>query len=144
MSGANTFHHEILSPERAFYVGECVSLTVPLGDGSYGIMAHHTPLTAAVVPGEAAFTTPDGERVICAISQGMIDVANNSVKLLCESALRPEEIDEENERREAERAEEDMKGKQSYKDYMLSQIMFARAVNNLRVKKHDAAAINQK
>ena len=144
MKDANTFHLEVLSPERAFYVGECVSLTVPLSDGSYGIMAHHTPLTAAIVTGEASFTTPDGERVLCAVSQGMIDVGNNTVKMLCESVLRPNEIDEDSELREARLAEEDMKGKQSYKEYMLSQIIFARAVNNLRVKKHDAAAINQK
>jgi len=137
-----TFYLEILSPDRAFYTGECVSMTVPLHDGTYGIMADHTPLTAAIVPGEATFTKPDGERVVCAVSQGMVDVERGGVKLLCESVLRPEEIDEETERREAETAAEDMKGKQSYKDYMLSQIVFARAVNNLRVKRHDAAKIN--
>ena len=46
------------------------------------------------------------------------------------------------EKREAESAAENMKGRQSYRDYMLSQITFARAINNLRVKKHDAAKIN--
>ena len=30
----------------------------------------------------------------------------------------------------------------SYKDYMISEIMFAKAVNELRAKKHDAAKIN--
>ena len=138
----NTFYLQILSPERAFYEGECLSLTFPLGDGIYGVQAHHLPLTAAIIPGEVVFTKPDGQKVICAVAQGMIDIADNKVKLLVESALRPEEIDEENERREAELAEADMKGKQSYKEYMMSQVMFARAVNNLRVKKHDAALIN--
>ena len=137
-----TFYLQILSPDRAFFSGECVSMTVPLHDGSFGIMADHSPLTAAVIPGEITFQKPDGERVVCAVSQGMVDVENNEVKVLCESALLPEEIDEETERREAAIAAEDMKGKQSYKDYMLSQIMFAKAVNNLRVKKHDAARIN--
>ncbi len=136
------FHLEILSPDREFYTGECVSLTVPLHDGSLGIMAHHTPLVAAVVPGEASFTTPDGKRTVISVSQGMIDADENGVKLLCDTVILPEEIDEERERREAEAAAEDMKGKQSYKEYMLSQIAFARAVNNLRVKKHDAAKIN--
>ncbi|MBQ7161838.1 MAG: ATP synthase F1 subunit epsilon [Clostridia bacterium] len=140
----NTFQLEILSPDRMFYSGECEIITVPLHDGSFGIMANHSPFTAAVVPGEVRFTVPGGEKTTCAVSQGMIDVENNTVKLLCESVLRPEEIDEENERREAEIAAEDMRGKQSYKDYMLSQLVFARAVNNLRVKKHDAAMINHK
>ncbi|MBR6917372.1 MAG: ATP synthase F1 subunit epsilon [Clostridia bacterium] len=137
-----TFKLKVLSPERAFYIGECTSLTVPIYDGSLGIMADHSPFTAAITPGEAVFVKPDGERVVCAVSQGMIDVDRKDVKVLCESVLRPDEIDEEAERREAQIAEEDMKGKQSAKEYMLSQIAFAKAVNNLRVKKHDSANIN--
>ena len=136
------FRLELLSPDRAFFEGECASLTVPLHDGLYGVMADHLPLTAAIVPGEATIVTPEGERIVCAVSQGMIDIDRNVVRVLCESALSPDEIDEEMERREAEIAAEDMKGRQSYKEYMLSQIIFARAVNNLRVKRHDAAAIN--
>ena len=139
-----TFHLVILSPEREFYNGECVSLTVPLHDGMFGIMAHHTPLTAAIVPGETSFTLPGGERRICSVSQGMIEIKGNAVRMMCESVLRPDAIDEETELREAETAAEDMRGKQSYKEYMLSQLVFARAVNNLRVKKHDAANINQR
>ena len=137
-----SFTLHVLSPERRFYSGECVSVTVPLRDGSYGIMANHSPLIAAVIPGEAAFTKPDGERVVCAVSSGMVDARNNVVSILCESVLLPEEIDEDKQRLDAEAAQAEMKGKQSYKEYMLSQIMFAKAVNNLRVKKHDAAKIN--
>ena len=74
----------------------------------------------------------------------MMNVDSKNVRVLCESALSPDEIDEEEQRREAELAAEDMKGRQSYKEYMLSQLIFARAVNNLRVKKHDAANINNK
>ncbi|MBP5618760.1 MAG: F0F1 ATP synthase subunit epsilon [Clostridia bacterium] len=137
------FRLRVLSPDRVFYDGPCLSLTLPLEDGSYGVQAGHAPLTAAIVPGEATFLTPEGERMVCALSQGMVNVGREGVLLLCESVLAPEEIDEEAARREAQLAAEDMKGKQSYRDYMLSQLVFARAVNNLRVKKHDAARINQ-
>ena len=139
---SRVFHLEVLSPDRSFYVGDCVSITVPLHDGQYGVMAGHVPLTAAIVPGEVSFKTPDGAAVLCSVSQGMLDVEDNVVKLLCESVLRPDEINEDAERIAAEKAAEAMRGKQSYKDYMLSEILFARAVNNLRVKKHDAARIN--
>ena len=137
-----SFHLEILSPERAFYVGDAVSIVFPVEDGLFGVMADHSPLIAAIALGEVRFTKPDGERVICAVSQGLIDIAHNKVKLLCESVLLPEEIDEAGEKRNAESAAEDMKGKQSYKEYVLSQTMFARAINNLRVKKHDFSNIN--
>jgi hypothetical protein len=41
-----------------------------------------------------------------------------------------------------EAAAAELSGGKSYKDYMISEIMFAKAVNELRAKKHDAAKIN--
>ena len=88
-----TFHLEILSPERPFYDGECVSLIAPISDGMVGIMADHTPFTAAVMDGEVLFTLPDGTKRSCAVANGMLDITSNDARLLCESALAPEEID---------------------------------------------------
>lgn len=130
------FHIEILSPERAFYIGDCLSIVLPIGDGYIGIMAGRSPMTAAISSGEITFTKPDGERVVCAVSQGMVDVTQTGVKLLCESVLLPSEIDEAKEREKAEIARAEMSKKQSYTNYRLSQLTFAKAMNNLRVKKH--------
>ena len=130
----NSFHLEILTPERVFYRGDCVSLIVPVSDGMMGIMAHCEPRTASLAIGEAYYTRPDGEKILFSISGGMIDVDNNTVKLLCEYALLPEEIDEELARREAEDARAELAKKQSRRDYLLSQRMLMNAVNNLKVK----------
>lgn len=134
---ATSFHLEILSPDRAFYVGDCLSLVIPISDGMLGIMAHHTPITAAIVDGEVTFTTPGGEKQVCAVTQGMLHVADNQVQLLCDSALRPDEINEEAERRRAEEALLQLREKQGHRDYVLSQLAFAKAVNHLRVKQHN-------
>lgn len=139
---ADVFRLEILSPERTFYKGDCINLSVPIRDGLYGIMAHHLPFVAEIVPGEVSFTLPDNTVVLCSVSQGMLNVGNNTVKLLSETVLRPDEIDEETEKAKLRKVKEDMNSKQSYKEYRLSEITFARAVNNLRVKKHDKANIN--
>ena len=136
------FRLSVLTPERDFYTGDCVSLTVPLADGSYGIMASHSPLIAAIVPGQISFTKPDGERVVCAVSSGMVDAGKSGVRVLCETVLLPEEIDEEKQRQAEEAAAAELSGGKSYKDYMISEIMFAKAVNELRAKKHAAAKIN--
>ncbi len=133
-----TFRLEILSPDRAFYRGECVSLIIPISDGMMGIMADHTPLTAAIVDGAVIFEKPDGERVVCAVTQGMVDVSSHgNVKVLCESALHPDEISEEQERRQAEEAMHQLREKQAHRDYVLSQLTFAKAVSHLRVKQHN-------
>ena len=129
------FHLEILSPERNFYTGDCLSLVVPISDGMLGIMAGRAPLTAAVSDGEVLFTLPDGTRRVCAVADGMIDVSSTDARILCESALAPEEIDAEEERRAMEEARLALSERMAYKDYMLSQLAFARAFNNLRVKR---------
>lgn len=72
---AKPFQLEILTPERAFYRGECISVIVPVSDGMLGIMANHTPMTAAITDGEVVFTLPDGSKIPCAVTQGMIDVS---------------------------------------------------------------------
>ena len=134
MSAPKPFHLEILSPERRFYTGPCLSLVVPISDGMLGIMAGRAPLTAAITDGEVHFTLPDGTRRVCAVADGMVDVSGD-VRILCESALAPEEIDAEAERQALEEARLALAERMAYKDYMLSQLAFARAFNNLRVKR---------
>ncbi len=130
----NSFYLEILTPERIFYRGDCVSLTVPITDGMLGILANREPITASLTAGEAYYTKPDGEKILFSISGGMIDVGNNRVSLLCEYALLPEEIDEEKERREADEARSELAKKQSERDYKLYELMLNNAINNLKIK----------
>ena len=134
------FHLDILSPERRFYVGDCLSLVVPISDGMLGIQYGRAPLTAAILDGEVLFTLPDGTRRVCAVADGMVDVSSDSVRILCESALAPEEIDAETERQAMEEARLALAERMAYKDYMLSQLAFARAFNNLRVKQRSGGS----
>lgn len=130
----NKFQLEILTPERIFYQGECISLVVPITDGMLGIMANRESITASITSGEAYYTRPDGERILFSILGGMVDVQDNTVKLLCESALLPDEIDEELEKEKMEKAKSELAGKQSRQDYMLSKLMLANAIDNLKIK----------
>lgn len=129
------FDLEILTPERVFFRGKCLSLIVPITDGMLGVMANREPVTASLTGGEAYYTKPDGEKVLFSLSGGMIDVDSNAVKLLCDYALLPEEIDEQREQQEAESARLALKRKQSKQDYALAKRALSDALNNLRVRK---------
>ena len=129
-----SFHLEILTPERVFYKGECVSLIVPITDGKLGIMADRAPITASLTYGEAYYTKPDGEKVLFSISGGMVDAEYNRVELLCDSALLPEEIDEAEEYKKLQMARSEMAHKQGKREYLLSKLMQADAINNLKIK----------
>lgn len=129
-----SFQLNILTPERVFYQGECVSLIVPISDGMLGIMADREPITAAIGRGEAYYTTTSGEKVLFAVFGGMVDVTREGVQMLCEEALLPEEIDEEKENEELRLAQAQLAQKQRSRDYAISKIMMKNAINNLRVK----------
>ena len=92
------FSLDILTPEKPFFKGECVSLVIPTSDGMMGILANHSPLTAAVHDGKIVFTLPDGTLRVCAVTRGMVNVASKRVRVLCESAIDPADIDVEQER----------------------------------------------
>lgn len=129
-----SFHLEILTPERVFYEGECISLIVPITDGKLGIMADRAPITASLTYGEAYYTKPDGEKVLFSISGGMVDAEYNRVELLCDSALLPEEIDEAEEYEKLQMARSEMAHQQGRREYLLSKLMQADAINNLKIK----------
>ena len=113
-------------------------MIVPVSDGMLGIMANHTPMTAAITDGEVVFTLPDGSKTPCAVTQGMIDVSAARVRVLCDSALHPDEINAEAERKQAEAAALKLREKLGHRDYVLSKLTFAKATNHLRVKQHNS------
>jgi len=130
----NSFSLHILAAERNFYEGECTSLVVPITDGSYGIMANHRNMVAAIVPGIMEYSLPKGERVVVCVSQGILIVANNDVKVLVDTVETPEEIDENRARTAAEEAKEAMLQKKSIQEYKSAQLRIAREMNRLKLK----------
>ena len=130
----DTFEVHILAADKTLYEGPCVSLTIPVSDGERGILAHHSPMMAAVVPGTIRWQPPGQEVQLAAVSPGMVKVEANEVLVLVDSAERPEEIDEARARREADEAREAMLQRKSRQEYELAQATLARAMNRLRVK----------
>ena len=132
---AELFHLRILASDRAFYDGDCESLTVPTLDGELGILAHHSNLVAAMIPGELRARVPDGSFTVAAVAGGLLKVEDGTVLLLADSVERPEEIDAERARRAEARAREELLQKQSIQEYRGAQAHLARAINRLKVRR---------
>lgn len=131
---ASVFNVHILAADRALYEGPCESLIVPLLQGQYGVLARHSNMIGAVVPGKLTFRTPDGETQIAAVSAGMVKIENNDVLVLVDSAERPEEIDINRAKRAEAEAKEAILQQRSRQEYLAAQANLARAINRLRVK----------
>ena len=86
------FRVHILAADKNFYEGPCVSFTIPTSDGEQGILAHHSDMIAAILPGTLRYQTPDGPVQLAAVSSGMVKVERGDVLVLVDSVERPEEI----------------------------------------------------
>ena len=134
----SSFSLSVLAADDPFYVGECISLIVPTPQGRYGVLAHHSNAIAAIAPGLLEFTLPDGERRTAAVSEGMIKIENNEVLILVDSAERPEEIDLNRARRDADEAREALLQKRSIMEYRSAQANLARAMNRLKIGRRNS------
>ncbi len=132
----NTFYMNILAVDKLFYAGSCESLIVPTPEGKYGIMANHSNIIIAVIPGVLFYRPPGEEMKVAAVSHGIVKVENNKVLVLVDSAECPEDIDANRARRAAEIAREEILHSKSKQEYRVAQGHLARAMTRLRVKDH--------
>lgn len=133
---AKSFRLEIIATDRVFFSGECSHLVVTTIDGMLGILAGHEPLVTTLPTGELKYMV-DGKWKYAAISGGFIEVMPDKSIILADSCELPEEIDIKRAEEARERAEEQMRQKQSIKDYYMTQAALNRAMNRLKVsQKH--------
>ena len=122
---ANSFYLKVISANRIFFSGRCESIVVPEFDGEKEILAHHENMVIAINRGDMRFK-PEGENEWqeAVVGMGLVEIMNNRVTLLVETAERPEEA--------KERAEEQMRQKQSIHEYYHSRASLARAMARIK------------
>ena len=128
------FKVKILAADKPFYEGEALSLIVPTVNGQYGILAYHSNTLGATVPGLLKITYPDNKEEVLSVSSGIFKIEHNHVLVLVDSLERPEEIDINRAKREADEAKEALLQKMSRQEYYSTQAKLARALNRLKIK----------
>ena len=122
----DTFGLKIIASDKVFYEGRCRKLIIPAPDGEKGILPNHENMVIAIAVGTAKVQ-------LAAVGTGFAEIVNNRVTLLVDTAERPEDIDVRRAQEQQERAEEQMRQKQSTQEYYHTQASLARAMTRLRV-----------
>lgn len=136
---ARTFDLSLVTPEGPAYEGEAEMLIVPGASGEIGVLARHAPLVAMLKAGEIRVKT-DGQWQSFAAGPGYFKVHQDRALVLVDDAVRAEEIDVEDARREAEEARELLAqidaGTEGYDRWQVEQRL-RHAENKLAVAGHD-------
>jgi F-type H+-transporting ATPase subunit epsilon len=100
---------KLVTPERVLFEQEAASVSLPTVQGEITILPKHESLVAALKPGVAKFIYPDGKVEDIAVSGGFIQVENDQVTVLADTAERGEELTLEAIEQAEQRAREVMK-----------------------------------
>lgn len=128
-----SFSLEIVTPRKVVFKGEVASFSAPGILGGFQVLYNHAPLLSALQVGEIKFTSIDGKEVRYATSGGFVEVKDNHVVTLAETAERADEIDVERAKAAQERAQKRLMEKSKDIEIDRAHIALARAINRLRI-----------
>ena len=132
-----TFWLKVIASDHVFYNGNCEAVVVPAHDGEVGILPHREAMILAIQEGELKFRIPgEQEYHHAVVGLGIVQVANNRVTVVVDTAERPEDIDEVRAKQALERAKEQLRQKQSIREYYMSKASMARALSRLKASQH--------
>lgn len=124
----STFTLQLYAADRKFFTGKVQMVILPAIDGEKAFMANHEEMVIAMTEGVVRYKLEDDTWQRAIVSDGFADFANNRLKILVYSCEKPEEIDMKRAKEAMERAQEQMRQKQSIMEYHVSKASLARAL----------------
>jgi len=121
-----TFKLTIVTAEREVFSEDVDSLQAPGIDGQLGILPNHAPLMTQLQPGEMTVRSGNDENVLV-VTGGFLEVLNNNVTILADTAELDVAIDLERAEEAMRRASERVENRQTDVDLSRALQAFRRA-----------------
>ena len=88
----NKFDLTIISAESKVFEGKVENILVPGMVGDFLVLANHAPCISSIRPGFLEFSEETSDKQRYFVSGGIIEVSNNMVSVLVDSAVSGEKI----------------------------------------------------
>ena len=132
MATRNTLHVEVVTAERELYNGEANLVSAPGSEGRLGILPRHAALLTTLAPGDLRIELNGAEEPLF-VSGGFLEVSDDNVTVLADTAEHAEEIDQARAAEARRRAQERLAQAQSNVERAELQAALERAIARLRV-----------
>jgi F-type H+-transporting ATPase subunit epsilon len=124
---------DIVTAERVVYSEQEVDeIIAPGAEGEFAVLPRHAAFLTMIVPGVVVIRK-GGEEIEMAISGGFVEVRDNRVVVLADTAERAEEIDAERAEQARSRAQERIAGRAADVDTARSTAALERSLARLKV-----------
>lgn len=132
---AKTFLLEILTPEKTFFKGNVISVSLESTYGRVGILADHVPMVCSLSVGQIYITDDKGEH-IAFHSEGFMDVTRQGVIVLSQACEWPEEIDAKRAQMALDRANERIANQNKIDEFNHSKLALTRAISRIQTREY--------
>lgn len=123
---------DILTPESEVFSGEADEIIVPTVGGEIGVLPNHVSLLTQILPGELRVKN-EGKTSAFAIMGGYLEVANNTVNVLGDYAVRAEDIEIVKAEQAKAKAQKMMSEKVSLEDFATIEAELRKSLLELKV-----------
>jgi F-type H+-transporting ATPase subunit epsilon len=127
------FKLEIVTPKKVVFSGDVTSFSAPGVVGSFQVLRNHAPLLSATTVGAVKVVDAAGAETRYATSGGFVEVNDNKVVMLAETAEPSDAIDVSRAEAARARAKKRLEGKRSEIDVERARLALHRALNRLKV-----------
>lgn len=127
------FRLEIVTPQKSVFSGNVELFSAPGTSGGFQILHNHAPFLTTITTGEVKLRAADGSESFYATSGGFVEVSNNNVTFLADTAERKDEIDVQRAMAAKSRAEERLRKREEEINIARARAALARAINRLRI-----------
>lgn len=126
------FDLEIITPEGMEFEGRVESVTVPGAMGRFQVLYNHAPVISELEIGVIKFNDSRDNETLYATSGGFVQVLDNKVSIIVETAEESGTIDVQRALTAKKRAEEELAHRDKI-SAQKAQLALERAINRLRV-----------
>ncbi|MGH9428142.1 MAG: F0F1 ATP synthase subunit epsilon [Terriglobia bacterium] len=127
------FQLEIVTPKKTVFKNQVQSFSAPGVMGGFQVLKSHAAMLSTIQPGEVKVLDSGGEEWKYATSGGFVEVRDNKVVMLAETAERADEIDVKRAEASRQRAEKRISEKKIETNIERARIALHRALNRLKV-----------
>ena len=132
---ANTLKLEIATPDAVVYSSDVDMVTLLVSEGQIGILPHHIPLMAQLVPGEMT-VRKDGHEEFLAVGEGLVEITGDSVNIVTDMAVPADSIDEAKAEVTRQQAEARLHEKLSSQEVASVHAALAHSLAQIYVRRH--------
>jgi F-type H+-transporting ATPase subunit epsilon len=125
-------HVEVVAAERSILSGEADEVQADTAKGQVGILPRHAAMLTLLVPGTVRLRRGTEEEIL-AVGGGFLEVSDNNVVVLADSAERAEEIDVARAEEARARAAARLQTRGTDLDQDRARAALARSISRLRV-----------